>query len=244
MNILLACGMNPGYFERGRQYIDSLYAHCNVPFKVYCIDGVPNYIKADNFGAILSRDMESQNGGQMLQNGNFAKLDCTLSDNDVICFTDCDIVMQRPFSEEEIKMLEHWPDATFGIGWNANPGDTLREEIQRINVSHHQLSVLNRYEGWENMGCYNCGVVVAKAKDWRALFAIFCKEFDLFYRTFPYKSSIQWLICWIVQRHFKHQLLDGSIHSHGHFGIPEGVTLDEKREVFYNGTKVLFRHVI
>jgi hypothetical protein len=242
-NILLACGMNRGYFERGREYIDSLYRHCNIPFRVYCLDELASYIHHDNALVIPSWRLESQNGGQMLQNGNFAKIDQILYPDEVVCFTDCDIVMQRPWTAEEIQMLESWPDGTFGIAWNAKEGDTLREEYRRINVHRKDESVLSRYEGWENMGCFNCGVIVAKAKDWRAMFEIFRQEFELFYNTFPYKSSIQWLICWIVQRHFKHQILGGEIHSHGHFGIPAHVTVEDG-VALYKGTPILFRHVL
>ena len=87
----------------------------------------------------------------------------SFNDNDIICFTDGDIILQRGLTETEKQQILSLKDNDVLVQYNAGSQDTLLQEgprlKQKIQIDH----------SFSQYPCYNTGVVVCNIKTWKQI---------------------------------------------------------------------------
>lgn len=244
MSLLLVTAANRGYIDRITPYLHTIQAHgagfdrcilvtvgCQVemPPELEDIETIP-------LPAVLAR---GHTGNFCIQQG--CHLDVIgAADDDVIVFTDGDVRMQREPTADEIAWMRAIPKDTIVVGWNAGPGDTLRDEASRIALAHPArdsfMPLLHRK-------VYNVGVIVTRAATYRRIYDRYMQLWPHYAPHTPHYAANQFLMCAVIAEQGLHVWeLPQSVHTHGCFGLPEGVTEDEAGQLWADGNLVLFRH--
>lgn len=242
--ITLVCSTDAGYLPRIRPYLDSLARHlAGTPIVPVCVT-----VNSDPPGDLPVRAARQDTAGlpyppplNHLQAGGF--LDAVPgADDDVLIFTDGDIVMQRQPTPIEVEWLATWPAGVVGLGFNAGPLDSLLTEGQRL---------LPRFEPeaetlglWAAVPCYNTGVVVARRATWRAWYAKTAEVWPEAERHFQHYARQQWAMCLaraLLGLPVLH--LPQTIHTHGCYALPHGCHV-QAGALWYLEQPVLLRHHI
>jgi len=193
----------------------------------------------------------------MIQHGRF--LDAFYHNpEDLICLTDTDVAIQRDFTPAEWSLITDACTAGhFCASWNAGEGDTLHNEQQRAGVNPEWLKGIVEGEGQTPVlsylhliPCFNCGVLIATAANFRRLQRRYESLCDGFYANCHHRSRCQFLInlcLWLEG--FGVALLPPAVHQHGHFTHRGEPLLHSDcrwvdNDLFVGDTKVLFRHRI
>jgi hypothetical protein len=241
MTIYVACSANEPYIPRIRPYLESLERHLKgapITPVLVAVDTAPRWelpvmcVSQDTAALPYAPPLSH------LQAGGF--LDALPGgDDDVIVFTDGDIVMQRPPTAVEVAWLKDWPADAVGLGYNSGPGETLMDEAQRLGP---------RAELHANVAlapCYNTGVVVARRAMWRRWFKATAAIWPMVEPAFHHYAKQQWAMCMSrAMLDLPVVLLPQTIHTHGCYALPHGCHMDEGGRLCYLGTPVLFRHHI
>lgn len=217
--IRLVTACNERYLSRMQPYLDSLKKHCQIPVTLITVGfetKIPGVecIKLDkqlNRGSPM--ETESPQHGSFLQ-----VLDCT--DDDIIIFTDGDIVMQRSFMRHELDRIALLPFGSVMAGYNSGPGETLAVEASRLfpRFTIEQIDARMKFTG---KPCYNIGVFVARRKDYQRIYEAYIPKWDIVSEAFGGPARQQWLVV-----HTIHQLgmtvkvTPYSFHANGHYGMP------------------------
>lgn len=172
-----------------------------------------------------------------------------LEDDDTLILADADGIIQRPFSEKDLGLLEGLDDA-FMAGPNMDDlqtGDSeryglgmkypLEDTADRLGVSEDDLTKCQMR---------NWGLVAAKVSSWRKLRTLYramrgdSDPQDYFVSV----AWMQYLLCVILHRNLIPVIdMPLSMHSHDHFGLrlEHGI---EDRVLTYKGETVFFAHYI
>lgn len=239
VHLVTAC--NQRYWSQIVPYLESLREHCPVPATLVCIGdrhhpyspiGTALLPRACNLGA----PMETESP----QHGSFLQV-IEGSPDDVIIFTDGDIVMQRPFTEKEFSWLDEMPDNTVYAGWNSGPDETLMVEAGRL-FPQVEMSAIERRFGSLDKSCYNIGVFAARRSTYQAIYAEYMKRWQLVSEAFSHAARQQWLVCWTIHHlGLNVQVTPYSFHSNGHYGMPPGCYYQDG--LLYSGLEVVcLRH--
>lgn len=141
-----------------------------------------------------------------------------LDHDDYVIYTDADLAVQRPFTDEEIRQLKQ---GFVMVGENWHEDETLHEEIQALGVQVPLYEIYRMFIDYDQLFCFNTGVLGMTVEDWLQLYKIYARKYPLVDRWMSHYAKQQWLICWILQtqgfRRFPHtsDLVRG-IHVHGH----------------------------
>lgn len=169
-------------------------------------------------------------------------------DDDIIIFIDGDVILQRSFTQDELNIILKYNEGDFGVNYNENSSDSILKEAYRLQVRQNILSFMR--EWWPDSiipPCYNTGVSVASGKTWSFMASKF-KSFWKKEQEFIVHPSAQWLMSWLLSKdsYFNLQLLSLSFHTHSHFGLYPGITIDtEDGETTRHDNEIcLFRHKI
>jgi len=201
----------------------------------------------------------------MVQWGRFLDALPFVQPEDLICLTDTDLVVQRDLTEAEWSQIEAaCADGNFCASWNCGRGDNLWLEKQRIALKQDWLAKATseidatnylKYDGetkinvlqwyYEQLPCFNCGVLFATAASFRRLQAAYESRCAAFYAATSHRSRCQFLMnyCLWVEGIGVAEL-PASVHIHGHCGsggLPEG-THWRGEELWVGEEKVVFRH--
>lgn len=162
------------------------------------------------------------------------------NDDDLIIFTDGDAYLQRPPTAAEQQMLANWPAGVIGLAYNAGPDDTLATEAARLKPRADVAEA-----GFDlSLPVYNLGVIVARAGDYRRWLAAYVPIQPRVAALFDHHAHQQWGLCAAIpDAGLTVSVLPATLHSHGHYPPPPGVTLGRERgRITANGEIVLFRH--
>lgn len=173
-----------------------------------------------------------------LQAGSF--ISTVFDDDDLIIFTDGDAYLQRPPTAAEQQMLANWPAGVIGLAYNAGPDDTLATEAARLKPRTDVAEA-----GFDlSLPIYNLGVIVARAGDYRRWLAAYVPIQPRVAALFDHHAHQQWGLCAAIpDAGLRVSVLPATLHTHGHYPPPPGVTLGRERgRITANGEIVLFRH--
>jgi calcineurin-like phosphoesterase family protein len=188
-------------------------------------------------------DCKVINQNNCIQHGEFlnSKEMTDLADDDVICFTDGDIILQRRMSSGEIELLRNLGDNDVLVGYNASPDDTLYNEAMRLSYTGAVVPGLTDID-LRKIKVYNTGVLTMNKKTWWSVYKKYLEYWDRVDSMFTHYAKQQWLLSLIVNT-MGYNVIEMSyqMHSHGHGGTPIGCYYKDSFAM-NNGKKILFRH--
>ena len=187
----------------------------------------------------------------MYQHGEFIKsdgFDELVAADDIIFFTDGDIILQRNLTEEELNKFRKFKDGDVFVGYNASPVDTLKNEFARLSpvgflpVKFGILPVKFRTD-LSKIKIYNTGVLAMNKRTWKNLLIQYNRLFPDVDRLFRHYAKQQWLLSFIIgTMDFNIIEMSYEIHNHRHYPSPVGTRVDANNIVYYKDKMVLFKH--
>lgn len=244
MSLLLVTAANRPYIERIAPYLHTMQEHGwafdrRVLVTVGCQVEMPPELGAIEAIPLPAALAQGHTGNYCIQQGcHLDVLGC--ADDDVIVFTDGDVRMQRPPTDDELAWMRTIPSWTIALGWNGGPDDTLAIEASRIALDQEGRglfhSILHRK-------VYNVGVIVCRAATYRATRHRYMALWGAFSPHTPHYAANQFLMCAVLVQLGLHVWeLPATVHSHGCFGLPAGVREDADGQLRVDDELVLFRH--
>lgn len=245
MKKILVTGATENYYNTIVPYLKSIHINSNfdenilitLDFKKQEFNKVKNYFLSNDF-------VINKNQNNCLQHGEFLKSEQfnNLKDEDIICFTDGDIILQRSLDNGEISLIESLRDNDVLIQYNANDKDNLLDEYYRLGaLKSHQLFEKEFESDLIKIPCYNTGVIICNLKTWNIIQKKYSEYFPEMKHFFSHYAKQQWILSYIINQNLNPILMGYSMHSHYHHGrIPE--TLFLNNESFYKNKKILFSH--
>ena len=244
MSLILVTAANRDYMDRIAPYLGSIQEHgwgfgrralitvgCRVemPPELENIEAVP--LPADR--------ARGHTGIWCVQQGCFLEvLNC--ADDDVIVFTDGDVRMQRPLSDDELAWMRALPTDTIALGWNAGPDDTLAHEAHRLALAQDGRDLFAPYL---IRRIYNFGVIVTRAATYKRLYAHYLSLWPHYQPHTSHYAATQFLLCVCVyQLGLRIWELPVSVHAHGVFGGPAAGVEAQGEMLVVDGEPALFRH--
>jgi hypothetical protein len=245
--LILATGSNFGYLNKISLYLKSIESNSNFDdnYLIYFEDNqIKLPLKKLKVCNVYEKDMEMIMSNSCLQHGEFLKskeLFDNTNDDDVIFFTDGDIEIQRPLTEEEIIQYKNFKDDEVYVGYNAHPEDTLLDEAHRLGRTSKPSRFFNYNLG--KIKVYNTGVLAMNKKTWLKVMKEFINLYSEVDATFIHYAKQQWLLSFIFgTMDYKVHEMPYDIHNHLHYESPKGTHQDENGVVYFNNKKVLFKH--
>lgn len=235
MKVILATGTDERYIQKITPYIQSIkkYSNFDENYIIYYSKD-PLEFPIDSFQL---KYMTSKNSNNCMQHGAFINaLECEI--DDVIIFTDGDILLQRNADMKDFQMR----DNEVLVGMNAHCDDNLEDEFKRLGYTYKDLPSYIHQEGLYTLPCYNTGVLCMNVRTWKKLLLSYDKKFLDIDSILDHYAKQQWLISFILNTEdFSVKIMPQSIHSHGHFGMPKNCHFKDDI-LYHNKDVVLFRH--
>lgn len=253
--LYLVTGITDNYYERAKPYLQSMNEKSNVKNIVIYLSAsgkkrVKDVYKNIEFVYGKIDKQRFPNVNNCMQHGEWLTyLDKRVKDSDVVMFTDADMIMQDSLEEDFITNVEAIEDNEVLTSYNASENDKLSDEflrlqpIKSINEICDELKQVFNID-IQDVNCFNTGVICCNVTTWKNLYMIYTKIYDLIKGSFNNYASQQWFISLILGHFFKPYVLDYSIHTHGHYDLPDYVTEkeDDPNVAQYNGKTIVFRH--
>lgn len=239
MRIITAA--NERYFGHITPYLDTIAKYSQVPATLVCVGdkvlrhpGVSSVQLPRTMNIGAPPETESPQHGAWLQvvPGN---------PDDVCIFTDGDITLQRPFTDEELDDLADVGDRVF-CGINSKIGETLADEAARL-FPRVPIDRLARVFGpIHDIFSFNIGVIVAKRSTFQAIYTEYMSWWDIVTEALGHAARQQWLVNWVIdQLDIPISVTPYSFHANGHYGVPPGCRYDNGL-LYHRQNLVLFRH--
>jgi hypothetical protein len=217
----LITAANERYWGKIDAYLRSLHDRSNIPALLVCVGDKHNPFspiptvrlpRALNHGAPPETECP--------QHGAFLQV-IDGPDDEVLIFTDGDIIMQRPLTDAELTSLE-LPPNTVAAGYNSGPGETLAVEAARL-FPRFPLDQIGARLGYMERPCYNIGVIAARRDTWQRIYTEYMTRWTLVSEAFGHPARQQWLVCNTLHRlGIEVRVTPYSLHANGHYGMPAG----------------------
>jgi len=249
MKLILATGSDLNYLSKMRPYLKSIESNSNFDKNILVFVGEDDmqlpFKNIDIVNLPVGR-IQSLNSNKCVQHGDFLNspaFDSMTEDDDVIIYTDGDIILQRNLSEDEIKFYNSFKDGDVYVGYNASPTDTLADEATRLGKTGAVSPYVN-IGVWETTKVYNTGVLAMNKKTWVKLLERYNTLYPHVEPMFYHYAKQQWLISYIIgtDKEFNVIEMGYDVHNHKHYPSPVGTSQDENGDVYFNNKKVLFKH--
>lgn len=247
MKLYLVTGTTQNYIPNIIPYLKSIEKHSNFDENILmCIDFKS---KLDNNSRIikdlhLSLDEVQSFSCKTVQHGEFLnhKFFDSLNDEDIICFTDGDILMQRPLNSSEILLFKNIKDDEILLQINGYLGEPLSEEYKKLSPVISYANLCTQVGGVpDNYSVFNMGVIIANKKTWASFKQKYLELFKINDSAFKNTARIQWLESFITNKYFKPIIMPPTIHTHFHGGPVENSSF--KDDVLYIKDEIcLFPH--
>lgn len=246
--LILSVGADKKYINNPhlKKYLHSISINSNFDINILIyLDENKIELDYDNI-KVLNVDpltIKKPNVNNCIQHGEFLNSDFfeEILDSDIIVFTDGDMTLQRPLSDDEINLMRNLKDNDVFIGYNKSPEDTLHDEYYRLSPSISDYSILFK-DDLKNIKVYNTGVLCMNKKTWNKLKNEYITHFDEVSNIFNSYAKQQWLICLLLKR-YNYNIIEMPyhIHNHTHYQSPLGTT-NENGLIKFNNNVVLFKH--
>lgn len=249
MKIVLATGSDERYLTKIRPYLKSIELKSNfdLNYLVYVSDTPANLsfpFSKIKIGNLLLKSFRAPNNINCAQHGDFIycpELDSDTTDDDIIVYTDGDMIMQRRLSKKEIEFLRGMRDGDVYVGYNASPRDTLADEFSRLGKTgktHKEFEL-----DWSEHKAYNTGVLAMNKRTWKRVIDLYSNLYPKIDEMLNHHAKQQWLLCFIFATNdFNIFEMPYHIHNHTHYPSPKGTSQDINGRVFFNKKLVLFKH--
>jgi hypothetical protein len=246
--LILATGADVNYYQRPvfQKYINSIIQ--NSDFDKNFIVLLDGEVEVDSFynievTSVKSSDISCLTSINCLQHGEFTKSDKinSLEDEDVILFSDGDMIIQRNLTLSEKNFLLNLKDNEVFVGYNASPDDTLANESPRLNPTSYTSDIIK--DDLTKIKVYNTGVLCMNKKTWNRLADEYINLFSEVDKMFTHYAKQQWLICYVLHINgYKVYEMPYDFHTHTHYPAPQGITIEPNGLVKYLDNTVLFKH--
>lgn len=252
--LILATGSDNNYLKKIKSYLDSIEKNSNFDSNFLIYLGDDNikltYEKIQTLKLSPSA-IESPNKNNCMQHGEFTKSDGfneLIADNDIIFFTDGDIILQRNLTKEESDRYRLFKDGDVSVGYNASPIDTLKNEFSRLSprgILPAIFGILPKKfrKDLSKIKIYNTGVLAMNKRTWGYVLIEYHKLFPDIDKLFRHYAKQQWLLSFIIgTMDFNIIEMSYEMHNHRHYSIPIGTSVDKNNIVYYKEKVVLFKH--
>ena len=234
------------YLSRAKPFLKSLGVLWGVDRVCVCLGFLPSLAVRQDYPHVQFRSMplhwSTDNG--ISQHGRFLDALPNVQDDRLYLLSDADILVQRDFTEAELRHFAGYDAETFGAAWNAGEGDNLLEEARRISMSFSPHEETLFPLPYSDIPCFNTGVLLMRGRAWKRLRDLYESRVERFWKLASYRTRTQWLVNWCLYRlGMKVDILPGSLHSHGHLGVPSGANIRDGF-LYCGDDLVLFRHAI
>jgi hypothetical protein len=246
--IILSVGSDDRYLTNPHliNYLKSISLNSNFDFNIISYIGEKN-IESGYDNILVTKispiSVKKINKNNCIQHGEFlngSQFD-NFSDQDIICFTDGDMTIQRPLSNDEINFIRNLKDNDVFVGYNKSPEDTLLDEYYRLQPKK-LIDEIDFKVDLKNTKVYNTGVLMMNKKTWLMLMNYYIENFNSIDELFDHYAKQQWLICYLFKLYNFNVIEMGyNIHNHTHYTSPLGTT-NENGIIKYYGDVVLFKH--
>ena len=231
MKIFLCTGADANYFNK------PIFQNClksystktkKIERRVFLVEN--SNVDVETFGIekkfIPWNEINSKNTNRCIQHGEFARYLPECGDDDIIIFTDGDIVLQREFTDEEIEMIKSLPENTFYANYNYRYRSSL-EDIIDPNTIGRISDFLNRHYGISRnqlteFAEMNTGVLIGRKKDFIKLSELYNEHHQELLGIIGHFCYQQYLINVVIGKHFNYKELDYTFHSHSHHSVKNG----------------------
>jgi len=247
MKMYLATGTTDNYLPKMVPFLKTVDKNSNFDKNLLLCVGFPNEIEnnSKNIEALyLKREEVKSFSCICIQHGEFLNHPFfdSLEEDDVVCFTDGDILMQRPLSEIEIQTIKNLGDSDVMMQMNGYIGEPLSNEYKKLTPTIPYSELCEKLGGVpETYSVYNGGVIIAKKKAWRILREKYLELFHINDCTFKNIARIQWLISFVVNKYLNPVLMSSLIHTHFHGG-PTSDSHFEDDVLYIGNDKCVFTH--
>lgn len=245
--IILATGCDSNYLNTHhfQNYLKTIEKNSNIDLNVLVYFGNNEIsINSDkiNIAYVNPQNVKALTSKNCLQHGEFLNSEYfnSISDEDVIIFTDGDMELQRNFTEEELTFIRNLKDNEVYVGYNESPTDTLLNEYYRLSPLKPHFNLFPINIGASKI--YNTGVLCMNKKTWNRLKDEYVDGFSFINGLFIHYAKQQWLICLLFSKNnYKIFEMSYEIHNHNHY--PPAVGSENKNGVVtYKNKIVLFKH--
>lgn len=217
-DIYLTAGFNKGYLQKSMAYLETMNQHSNVNNIIITLDfdiasDLKEKLNNIRFLRIGSEQVKSPNPNTCMQHGGFLEVMDFINDDSTIIFTDTDIVIQRPFNESELNLLRDCKDGDVFVNLNMSEEQTLLKdtEISPPNIEITELT--KRYPEISTFKSYNTGVICTNCRTYNQLYEKYNQYWPAFSPLFDAHIKQQFLLAYIIQKHFNLRSLPYTIHS-------------------------------
>lgn len=184
-------------------------------------------------------EIKSKNSNRCIQHGEFAKFLDEASSDDIIIFTDGDIVLQRQFNDDEIDMILNLKSDEFYANYNMHKNSTMYRVIDYVGGDRNKLLrfVKNRLnieeedlKGYKEM---NTGVLISSKENFLKLAEIYSEYYEEITQLIPGFWNQQFLINLIINKFFNYSDLSYDFHTHIHHSklTSDGCIYDESTQM-------------
>jgi hypothetical protein len=252
-HIIIALDEN--YFHKAEEHglFDSLYQnkiYCQ-HVKLLCFDFSPPKDHRFESATVKKENLISYREGFPKNQKNRTNYVCAeggeflehfkLDDKDHIIHIDADMILQRPFTKEELNTINNLKHGEVGASYTSEPTMTLLDEAPRLNPIKPTLELLNVFPHPPFEPLFCAGLIACTVKTYReVIFRHYQNNLDKAMSCFDHHAAGQWLMNYIVYKHAKFVDLGRTFH-HGDWFI--GSDKQEKdNKLLYKGEVVLFNH--
>ena len=229
MNTILATSYDSNY-KWGAAWKASLEKHCNIPFEIIDMD-----------------ETSTKMPNNIIQHGEFLDYLKPGEPDDVIIFSDADCVLQRGFSEKELKWFGELQFGHMAAGFAASSIFSLALEgalgLGRFkNEPGDKFPII--FKDYEKFPTFCTGVVVASRETWQVHRKWFESYWPVVDAIWIHYARIQWLMSYVMGRFLLSRLLPESVTQHGFRQKPMAMSEDDLGNILMDGEKIAIRHAI
>jgi hypothetical protein len=237
--IILATAITENYLLKAKPYFDSIKKYSN--FDKNIVISLDFHLQDQNVESyfLSSNEITNKNNNNCIQHGEFLKSNIfnQFHDSDYVCFTDSDMLMQRPLTYEEVHKICLLENNDVFVQHNKGAEDNLYDEFLRLTPN----IVLDK--SFKKLSCYNTGIILCNKATWRRLNKLYNMIYPLFSHAANHYALQQWLLSYIINVFMNPIIMNYSFHTHHHYGRVPGDYINNN-QLYINGHIVLFAHHI
>lgn len=247
----IVCSTTENYLPNAENFLHTAnaFATCKTVLMTVDFELDSEYFKERKWGNVYWSKITSEEnlgapeGTNSIQHGSFLPF-VVGEDAETIIYCDLDIIMQRPMSMAEYIWFSDLKEGTALVGWNSGPKEMLIHEAMRLNP---KVTIEEFTSTWgrqiEYEPCFNIGVLIANSETWKKIYDRYMELWPLACGTMGHRARQQWLVCYVMaELSINREILPYYVHTHAHYGLPEGVYKTANGVAGYDDKIILFRH--